>query len=114
MQFQTNEVKQKMIKKSDISLDDFKKWIEEESKQDCKIEEDLDNQGDDYNGREVVSKISLKKIHSKAEVDEGYTEEVCLDFYENGGKIIDTVDGSFLIEVESGLLYIKKSYVEER
>lgn len=103
-----------MIKKSDISLDDFKKWIEEESKQDCSIEEDLDNLDDDYNGREVVSKISLRKIHLKAEVDEGYSEEVCLDFFENGGKIIDIVDDNFLIEVQSGLLYIKKSYVEER
>lgn len=103
----------KMIKKSDISLDDFKKWIEEESKQNYRIEEDSENQNDDYIGRDVVSKISLKKIHLKVEVDEGYAEEVCMDFYKNGGKITDVVEDNFLIEVASGSLYVKKSYVEE-
>jgi len=102
-----------MIKKSDISLDDFKKWIEEESKQDYKIEEYFENQNDDYIGCDVISKISLKKIYLKAEVDEGYAEEVCADFYKNGGKITDVVDDNFLIEVDSGSLYLRKSYVEE-
>lgn len=101
-----------MAKKSDISLDDFRKWIEEDSNQHLKVDENNESQLDENEIQEVVSKISLKKLHLKAEVDEGYAEEVCLDFYKNGGKVIDRVDDNFLIEVETGQLYIKKIYVE--
>lgn len=101
-----------MAKKNDISLDDFKKWIEEDFNQYLKVDENNDSQLDEDEVQEVISKISLRKLHLKAEVDEGYAEEVCRDFHKNGGKVIDRIDDTFLIEVETGQLYIKKIYVE--
>ena len=112
MNCQINLKENNMAKKSDISLDDFKKWIEEDFNQHTKVDENNESQFDEDEVQEVVSKISLRKLHLKAEVDEGYAEEVCLDFYKNGGKVIDRVDDTFLIEVQTGQLYIKKSYVE--
>lgn len=101
-----------MIKKVDINLDDFKKWIEEESFNE-NFEQEKTDMSDDYIGKEVISKISYKKLKLKAEVYEGYAKEVCLDFYENGGTIIECEEDVFLIEVSSGQLYINKNFVEE-
>jgi len=102
-----------MIKKLDINLDDFKKWIEKESFNENIDQEKPDMMNENFIGKEVISSINYKKLKSKAEVYEGYTKEVCLDFFENGGTIIEVEEDTFLIEVESGQLYLNKSYVEE-
>jgi hypothetical protein len=103
-----------LMNRNILSLDDFKKWIEESDKNMFKqqTEENI-VESEEYIGKEVQSRIGLKKLIFKSQVDEGNEKEVCLDFFKNGGVIIDCEEDQFLIEVESGQLYINKSYVDE-
>lgn len=93
--------------KPDFSLDNFKKWMESNPEQGKKpISEDLI-------GTQVQSKVSYNKLMNKIELEEGIEEDVCTDFFEEGGIIVDVEDKQYLIEVASGKFYLHKSYVEK-
>jgi len=91
-----------------FSFDDFRKWMK-----------DQNDQGDSHIKRPkksligtiIESKVSLKKLISKMDLDEGDSYEVACDFHENGGTIVQVDGKNFLIEVDSGLFYIRRVYV---
>jgi len=96
-----------MSKRPNFSLDDFKKWMEG---QDAESNEVSAEQG--MIGSEVQSKINLKKLLSKINVEDGNEEELSQEFSEHGGTVVDCVNKNFLIEVKSGNFYLNSRYVE--
>ena len=100
-----------MSKKADFSLDNFKKWMEEQSTEKSPIESENSNMS--FIGVQVEPKIGFKKLISKIEIDEGDEEEVCNEFLEDGGVIVDCEDKEFLVEVNSGKFYINRSYIRK-
>jgi hypothetical protein len=87
-----------------FDLGDFKKWMKTQN--DSKIETDLI-------GFHVESKVTLKKLISKMEVEYGVTEEVARDFKKNGGTITEADGNKVLVEVENGTFIIHKMYVSK-
>jgi len=91
-----------------LSLDDFKKWMEEQEQTvPPEAEEALANTGYD-----VQSKIPLKRLRTRIEIEEGDEQEICADFLENGGTVIDTDNKRLMIEVSCGSFSIHRMYVE--
>lgn len=86
-----------------FNLADFKKWI--------KKQEDVSN--NTIVGLTVESKISKKRLSSEIEVQDGETEDIIKDFYENGGTINDVDGNIFLIEVNSGTFLIDRTFVKK-
>jgi hypothetical protein len=92
-----------------FSFDDFKKWIEKQDPDEAQMEKKHYR----YSGTTVESKVSVRKIVSKMEENEGDGYEVARDFFENGGVIVESEDKRFLIEVNSGSFYIHRMYVSK-
>ncbi len=88
------------------SLDDFKKWMEQHISEPKEVKDDLV-------GTEVQAKVGLNKLLSKAEIEEGVEEDVCNEFFEDGGIILEVEDNKYLVEVSCGSFYIHKSYVRK-
>lgn len=86
------------MNKKDFSLDNFKKWIDE---QEVQKENEI-----------ARSTIGIKKLISKIDIEDGDVKEVCKDFFENGGKIISKENKKYLIEVSTGTFYLHKLYLE--
>ncbi len=85
-------------------LNDFKKWIHKQK--------DESPSRPHMIGVQVESKVNLKKLVSRMDVQEGEEEELAKDFKQNGG-IISEVDGSnILVEVDSGSFIIHKMYIK--
>lgn len=86
-----------------FNLADFKKWMEGQDESPYKK---------NFVGVFVESKIHLKKLMHRMDVQEGELEKIAEDFQENGG-IINEVDGHhFLINVDSGSFIIHRMYVK--
>lgn len=87
-----------------FSLSDFKKWMDHQSGNEDKVYEDI-------TGETVECRVSLKKLISKMDTEDGEVNELAKDFKRNGG-IVTSVDGEIvLIEVESGSFYIKRNCI---
>jgi hypothetical protein len=87
-----------------FNLADFKKWMESQQEQSPYRK--------NFVGVFVESKIHLKKLSHRMDVQEGELEKVAKDFKENGG-VINEVDGHhFLINVDSGSFLIHRMYVK--
>jgi len=97
-----------MIKKIDLSLDNFKKWVEDQSQV-----EPIGQSKKELVGTEVQSKVGINKLTNKIEIEEGIEKIVCNDFLENGGKIVAVNEKHFLIEVATGKFYLHRSYVSK-
>ncbi len=87
-----------------FSLNDFRKWM---SKQ--KFESSRKPR---YRGAVVESKLSLKRLVTKMDVDQGDLYEMAKDFKRRGGTILECDgDNILLIEVHSGTFRIPKFFV---
>ena len=91
-----------MSRKSNLSLDDFKKWMETQN----------DN-GESAENVQVYSKISPKKLATKITIEDGLEEDLIERFIQNGGTILESNDGLLLIEVEVGKFYLNEKYVRQ-
>ena len=87
----------------DFSLDDFKKWIKTEETP--AIEEGCV-------GVEVQATVGLKKLMTRCRPHDGDKVEVCKEFFEDGGTILEEDQKRFLIAVESGSFFVPKECVE--
>ncbi len=96
-----------MSKKSDLSLDDFKKWMDEQDG----ATKNLHAESQDLIGVEVASKVSAVKLISKIETEAGDEEELAEEFAEHGGIILEATDKKLFIEVKSGSFYLHRKYV---
>lgn len=63
-------------------------------------------------GLYVESKIGMKKLISKINLEEGSIENIAKEFIDDGGQIVETNDNYFLIKVNSGSFYINRTYVK--
>jgi hypothetical protein len=90
---------------NDFSLDNFKKWIKNQSEFDSKLGKKFPI------GEQVVSKVSAKKLTEVMNLENGQMNRVLKDFMKNGGKIAEVSGKDFLIEVTMGSFYIQKNYV---
>lgn len=91
-------------KEPDFSLNDFRKWM---SKQ--KFESSSKPK---YRGCIVESKLSLKRLITKMDVDQGDLCEMAKDFKRKGGTILECDgDNILLVEVQSGTFRIPKFFV---
>jgi hypothetical protein len=87
-----------------FSLNDFRKWM---SKQ--KVES---SRKPKYRGAIAESKLSLKRLVTKMDVDQGELHEMAKDFKRRGGTILECDgDNILLIEVNSGTFRIPKFFV---
>ena len=87
-----------------FSLSDFKKWMDKQSMDDYKVHEDI-------TGLRVECRVSLKKLLSKMETEDGEVHEMAKDFRANGG-VVSSMDGDVvLVEVESGSFFVPYKYV---
>lgn len=86
-----------------FSLNDFKKWMGHQ--------DDAPSHYNRFIGVPVESKISAKKLLSKAEPVEGDLAELAETFKEHGGVIADKEGANFVVEVEGGKFLIDRMYV---
>lgn len=88
-----------------FSLNDFRKWM---SKQ--KFESSSKSR---FRGRVAESKLSIKRLVRKMDVDQGDLYEMAKDFKRRGGTILECdSDNILLIEVKSGTFRIPKFFVQ--
>jgi hypothetical protein len=86
-----------------FSLNDFRKWMSKQK---------FENKNFKLNGCFVESKLSLKRLVTKIDVDSGDLHEMAKDFKRRGGTILECdSDNILLIEVRSGTFRIPKFFV---
>ena len=85
-----------------FNINCFRKWMKKER-------DNLPNKS--LIGSLVESKISLKRLITRMETQEGDLEEVAKDFHKNGGTIIEENGYNLLIEVSTGNFLIHKTYL---
>jgi hypothetical protein len=91
-------------KEPNFNLNDFRKWM---SKQ--KFESSSKSK---FRGHIVESKLSLKRLITKMDVDQGDINEMAKDFKHRGGTILECdKDNIILVEVRSGTFRIPKFFV---
>jgi hypothetical protein len=87
----------------DFSLDGFKKWMSKQKREVTKPK---------FRGCIVESKLSLKRLMTKMDVDEGNLSRMAKDFKRHGGTILECdKDDIILVEVNSGTFRIPKFFV---
>lgn len=92
-------------KEPNFNLNDFRKWM---SKQ--KFESSRKSK---FRGNIVESKLSLKRLITKMDVDQGDINEMAKEFKHRGGTILECDgDNILLIEVRSGTFRIPKFFVQ--
>lgn len=87
-----------------FNLSDFKKWMQ--NQQDAKDKNLI--------GLEVESKIPIKKLISRIEVQNGDPEMVIKEFKKHGGRIFDVDGQDFLIETKKGTFITHKMYIKKK
>lgn len=95
-----------------FSLDNFKKWMRHDKSIAPKMK--MERTEETFIGLEVEPKISIKRLSSVIEIDNGLTEEVIADFKKNGGRITSVEGKNFMIECDSGSFVIARHYVTRR
>lgn len=92
-----------------FSPDDFKRWMEQNGKQEIK-QQRVNN----LIGLTVESKISAKRLAVHIKPKDGELHELVLDFRDRGGIIYDVEGKNFLVEVDSGFFYIPRFFVKRK
>ncbi len=92
-----------------FSLDDFKKWMSSDQNENKKSPF---SKSSEFIGEAVVSKIGYNKLVRKAESKKGELEDVCQEFVDDGGRVIQVKENKVLVEVSSGSFYIHRIFVE--
>jgi hypothetical protein len=91
-------------KEPNFSLNDFRKWMSKQRK--------FESRKPKYRGCIVESKISLKRLITKMDIDQGDLQEMAKDFKRRGGTILECDgDNILLVEVRSGTFRIPKFFV---
>lgn len=90
-----------------FSLNDFKKWMSEQKENLFK----RTSKASDLVGHVVESKLSLKKLITKMDPDQGYLQEMAKEFRQHGGTILEIEQNNLLVEVRSGTFRIPKFFV---
>lgn len=91
-------------KEPNFSLNDFRKWMSKQKK--------FESRKPKYRGSIVESKLSLKRLVGKMDVDQGDLYEMARDFKRRGGTILECDnDNILLVEVKSGTFRIPKFFV---
>lgn len=88
-----------------FNLSDFKKWMRTQPEE---CDEEID-----WVGLKVESKVTLKKLVSRMEVQDGDLLEVAREFRKDGGTVSDSDGSSLLVEVESGNFVIHRVYIKK-
>lgn len=92
-------------KEPSFSLNDFRKWVGKQKREAKSVKSK-------YKGSIVESKLSLKRLVTKMDVDQGELFEMAKDFKRRGGTILECDgDNILLIEVNSGTFRIPKIFV---
>lgn len=86
-----------------FNLSDFKKWMFEQH----------DSNKSNMVGVQVESKIPLKKLISKIEIQDGDLMEVAKDFKKNGGKITEENGHFMYVAVDNGSFMIHKMHLKK-
>jgi hypothetical protein len=88
----------------DFSLNDFRKWMSNQKFESSKKPK--------LRGAIVESRLGLKKLVTKMDVDQGDLYEMAKDFKRRGGTILECDgDNILLVEVNSGTFRIPKFFV---
>lgn len=91
-------------KEPNFSLNDFRNWMSKQKFESVRKSK--------YRGHIVESKLSLKRLVTKMDVDQGNLYEMAKDFKRKGGTILECDgDNILLIEVRSGTFRIPKFFV---
>jgi hypothetical protein len=86
-----------------FSIHDFKQWMSENATNQFNL-----HQHKKGVGVEVESRVSVKRLVTRMQPEEGDALELAREFKENGGKITE-VDGSlFMVEVANGSFIIPR------
>lgn len=88
-----------------FSMNDFKKWMDIQSRKDEATHPDT--------GVIVEAKVSIKKLISRMEPDDGELYELAKDFRRNGGKVIDADGETVIVEVASGTFRVMRNAVRK-
>lgn len=88
-----------------FSIDNFKKWIENQNQFDEKIKKKFPI------GEQVRSNVSSRKLINVLQLEDGQLNQVVKDFLRNGGKISSIQKNKYFVEVSKGNFYINKNYV---
>ena len=88
-----------------FSIDNFKKWIENQNQFDEKIKKRFPI------GEQVRSNVSSNKLIKVLQLEDVQLNQVVKDFLKNGGKISSIEKSKYFIEVSKGNFYINKNYV---
>jgi hypothetical protein len=92
-------------KEPNFSLNDFRKWVGKQKRESRSIKSK-------YKGSIIESRLSLKRLVTKMDVDQGELFEMAKDFKRRGGTILECDgDNILLVEVRSGTFRIPKLFV---
>lgn len=83
-----------------FNFNDFKKWMDSQKEIKPKT------------GVQVESKIPLKRLLSRIDVESGDADKIIEDF-KNGGTVVSTDGNKFLVEVASGSFIVHKMYLRK-
>jgi hypothetical protein len=86
-----------------FNLGDFKKWMTEQH----------DSKKSSMVGIKVESKIPLKKLISKIEIQEGELMEVAKDFNKNGGNITEENGHYMYVSCKNGTFMIHRMHLKK-
>ena len=81
-----------------LSLNDFKKWME-------------DSSTGNVEGKRVNATMSPKKLLQVAEADQGDLYESVRQFYRNGGTVLSQDGDYLLVDAGTGTFYINRDSV---
>lgn len=87
-----------------FNLNDFKKWIH--------TQKDEGSSKPHMIGLHVESKINVRKLLTRMDVQDGEEEDLAKEFKQHGGIVAEVNGSSILIEVDSGSFYIHKMYLK--
>ena len=95
------------MNKNFFSPDDFKKWVEKHQEQfSAKL-----SKKPLIVGTMVESKVSIKKITSSIDVQEGDSKTIARDFIRHGGTIKEINGADVLVEVSKGTFIISENLI---
>ncbi len=105
--------------KKNLSVNDFTNWISQQEEManffgltPRKQENNMDT--DSLVGKSVFLKVSSKKFHEKAELQDGENEKkVFTEFKMHGGEVVEYVGKNLLIKTDSGSLLLPRFCVTE-
>lgn len=92
-------------KEPSFSLNDFRKWVGKQKRESRSVKSK-------YKGSIIESRLSIKRLVTKMDVDQGDLYEMAKDFKRRGGTILECDgDNILLVEVRSGTFRIPKLFV---